>query len=64
MIRKIKQEDFSRCVAIVNSVWKFTEIFKPDELAKLFLDVYTLGSLSGRKCIHRKLGCHMSMNYR
>lgn len=46
MIRDFNSGDFSRCREIVNEVWKFCDVFKPIQLADLFLDVYTGGSLA------------------
>ena len=47
MIRELRQEDIYDCITIVDAVWRFKEIFQPIELAELFLDIYTMGSLAG-----------------
>ncbi len=46
MIREYSSSDYSRCREIVEEVWKFSDVFKPEQLADLFLDVYTGGSLA------------------
>ncbi len=46
MIREYCSSDYSRCREIVDEVWRFSDVFKPEQLADLFLDVYTGGSLA------------------
>jgi GNAT superfamily N-acetyltransferase len=50
MIRVYNSSDFSRCREIVNEVWRLTDVFKPNRLADLFLNVYTGGSLAASNC--------------
>jgi ribosomal protein S18 acetylase RimI-like enzyme len=46
MIRALRKEDIHGCILVVDDVWKFSEIFHPEQLAEIFLELYTLGSLS------------------
>lgn len=46
MIRDYTNDDFLKCVEIVNLVWDFDAKFKPQQLSELFQKIYTGGSLS------------------
>lgn len=46
LIRPYTENDFEKCVEIINRVWGFDARFQPDQLARLFKNIYVSGSLS------------------
>jgi len=46
MIRNYKDTDFEACTELVNKVWQFDQHYEPPELAQLFIEIYTGGSLA------------------
>ena len=46
MNRKYKNNDYSACNKIINSIWDFDNRFKPQNLSELFKKIYVLSSLS------------------